>query len=259
MEFKQILKSYKENGFVVVKDIVDKDQIENCNKTLCKMSGLDNSTDIEIALKNLFVSSKERYLQTLRTFSKSLEIQKLFLNDRLVELVYQLGIAIPTLPTQPVTHATSSELVVDDGYLGISAHQDWPSIQGSLDSIVVWIPFTDIDSNNYPIQILPKSHLNGIREAEIKSNISEISLSDSEIKSLIDINCNVGDLVVFSTFLIHRTKPIGKGFRFSASIRYDNALENSFFSRNFPCSYKRIVDRNLSYKPLKKDINKVFI
>lgn len=259
MEFEQIIQEYKKNGFVVAKDIIDKDLIDSCKFTLCKMSGQKPSDDIENSLNKLFFSSQERYLQTLRTFSKSLSLQNLFMSYRLKQLIRMLGIEIATMPTQPITHATSKSLVINDGSLGVSAHQDWPSIQGSLDSLVVWVPFVNVNDDNYPLQILPKSHLDGLRHAEIQNNISQIDLSNKEIESLVDVSCEPGDAVIFSTFTVHRTKQLGSGFRFAASIRFDNALEDSFISRNFPCAYKRSVDRNLSYSPEKNEINRFFI
>lgn len=249
---------YKKNGFFVAKKIVPHDAIENCKASVCRIASQPPENGLEDSLKNIFRVSQERYLQVLRTFSKSLDLQSLFLHPKLVDLIRNFGIQLPTMPTQPVTHVTCKELITDDGQLGLDAHQDWPSIQGSLDSLVVWIPITKVTNDNHPMQILPGSHLGGLRQAKIEKNISSLELEKKELDSMLDICCDPGDAIIFSTMTVHRTKKEGNGFRFSASLRFDNALENSFVDRNFPCAYKRTIDRNVSYFPRKEQMLKIF-
>ena len=40
-------------------------------------------------------------------------------------------------------------------------HQDWRSIQGSLNNIVIWLPIVNIEKNEFN-RIRKKSHLNGL-------------------------------------------------------------------------------------------------
>ena len=266
MEKHDILASYLQDGFVIVKDVFCKKDVEDCKKDLIEICLAASFCDeekisVEEALKKVFLSSKERYLQVLRTFAKSATLQKLFLSNDLMEIIKTIGIHVPTMPTQPVTHVCSIDLLIEGNEVGIDSHQDWPSIQGSLDSVVVWTPFTIIDEKSYPIQVLPKSHLSGVREAKIKKNGSMIELSEEEENSVIDVLCSPGDAVIFSTFVVHKTKNCKKNdekFRFATSTRFDNALEKSFVERNFPCAYKRTVERNLESIPSKEQINLIF-
>lgn len=253
---------YRTNGFVIVKKALPVENLNICKDKLieiCSSITKKVDTSLEDNLKRLFNHSETTYLQTLRTFSKSSFIQSLFLSKELSEIIENIGIKIPIQSTQPVTHVSSKDLLIKDESIGIDSHQDWSSIQGSLDSLVVWVPFTEVTSQDYPVQFLPKSHLHGLRESKVTDKGNIISLSEEEKNNMIDGICSVGDAVIFSTFTIHRTKPQKtKSFRFAASTRFDNALESSFISRDFPCSYKRIVDRNISYIPDKNEIQKVF-
>jgi ectoine hydroxylase-related dioxygenase (phytanoyl-CoA dioxygenase family) len=166
---------------------------------------------------------------------------------------------VPTQPTQPVTHVTCEDLLIEGEAAGIKAHQDWPSIQGSLDSLVVWIPFTEVNDLSYPIQILPRSHLDGLRESVIEKKGSIIKLTQEEEKNILDVVCSPGDALIFSTFTVHRTKTNIKNskFRFSASTRFDNAIEKTFIDRNYPCAYKRSIEREIS-NPLSQETIKNF-
>lgn len=263
---KSKLKSiYRNNGFVVVKNAFSKDEINNCTNELieiCKKINNDNdNTDLETSLKKIFKKNSDLYIQTMRTFSKSMTLQSLFVKDEIKQILSALEISIPIQSTQPVTHITSKELLLDKKKIGIEAHQDWPSIQGSLDSLIVWVPFTKIDQDHYPIQILPCSHLKGLRRSTIKEDGSIIALTKKENNNILDVVCEQGDVVIFSTFTIHRTKfyddeKNGK-FRFSVSSRFDNAIEETFINRKFPCAYKRTVERKIS-KPIPQSIIKKF-
>lgn len=258
----EIATNYFSNGFVVIKDIFSEEDIRDCEDQLIQICAAitgQKNDNLENSLCALFKKSTNSYLETLRLFSKSASVQSLFLKKQMMNVLALLSVKLPTQSTQPVSHSSSSKLLIEGDFVGIKAHQDWPSIQGSMDSVVVWIPFTKIDSKSYPIQILPGSHLQGLRQSTITKNASEIQLSDFEEKCLVDVICDPGDAVIFSTFTVHRTKQIinSDKFRFSVSTRFDNALEKSFIERDYPCAYKRIVEREIQ-KPLSQSQIKQF-
>ena len=143
------------------------------------------------------------------------------------------------------------------GYFALKPHQDWPSIVGSLNSVVVWIPLTVVGEYDHPLQVVPGSHLEGVLEGEEGTNELVVNKSDKDFLTII---CSPGDIVVMSTFCVHRTKPTGSGFRLACSIRYDDMMDLDFSNRNYTCAYKRSVDRSLFKKhiPSKKAINRIF-
>jgi len=252
---------FKKNGVIIVRSLLDPQDIIACNATLKygmdKISGQDTPSLIE-SLTSAFQKSSEQYRSYLRTFAKSVKVQSLFLAENILSVIKDLGVVEPSTPTTPVTHIVSEKLS-DDGIekVATTSHQDWPSIQGSIDSLIVWIPLTNVNENTHPIQIIPGSHAEGLRECTAKSNVSQIELSiDEEIK-YVDVVCNPGDVVIFSTFLIHRTKLAGNSARIAVSNRFDNMFEKSFIERSFPCAYIRIIDRNLVNVPDNVYIKKI--
>jgi ectoine hydroxylase-related dioxygenase (phytanoyl-CoA dioxygenase family) len=256
-------KLFKKNGVIVIRGLIDPQDIIACNATLKygmdKISGQDTIGLIE-SLTLAFQKSSEQYRAYLRTFAKSVKVQSLFLNKKILGVIEDLGVVEPSTPTTPVTHIVSEKLS-EAGIekVATTSHQDWPSIQGSIDSLIVWIPLTNVNENSYPVQIIPGSHAEGLRECTAKSNVSQITLSNDEEMRYIDVVCNPGDVIIFSTFLIHRTKLTGDSARIAVSNRFDNMFEKSFIERSFPCAYVRIVDRNLVNVPdnayIKKTLN----
>ena len=255
----EILEKYRRDGYVVLEKVVSEEYLQNFESELLKLCEKQTGIQclsIEESLKLLYEISKDRYAQTLRTLSKSLSLLKIFTEESLLKSISDLGIEYPSLPTQPVTHVTCLDLVFEGYEIGIKAHQDWPSIQGSLDSLVVWLPFQDVHLDNHPVQILPRSHKDGMRDASTENTASVIHLTKEEDAEMQDILCKKGDAVIFSTFLVHRTKTESKtrSFRLAASVRFDNMIEDSFVNRNFPCAYKRTVDRKVDFVPKHKDL-----
>ncbi|QTN30431.1 phytanoyl-CoA dioxygenase family protein [Rhodoferax sp. AJA081-3] len=51
-------------------------------------------------------------------------------------------------------------------------HQDYWSVQGSLDGVVVWMPLVDVDKENFPLEVIPQSHLKAFCHLVIHVSIS---------------------------------------------------------------------------------------
>lgn len=249
------VEQYKRNGYVVFKNLLDCDEVEKTVSQLRSMTG-SNLSSVKGCLKNLFLN-EERYFSTLRIFSKSLSVQRLLHSKEIISKLNDLGLEQLSTPTLPVLHTTSKELVSSGGYFALEPHQDWPSIVGSLNSVIVWIPLTDVGEYDHPLQVVPGSHLEGVIGGEEGANELVVNKTDEDFFTLI---CSPGDVVVMSTFCVHRTKPVGDGFRLACSIRYDDMAESDFSNRNYTCAYKRSVDRSLFKKhiPSKKAISKIF-
>jgi ectoine hydroxylase-related dioxygenase (phytanoyl-CoA dioxygenase family) len=137
-------------------------------------------------------------------------------------------------------------LVIPNGYQGFAAHQDWPSIQGSLDCVVSWVPLVPIHAQKFPLLVSPRSHLRGMLQGRIQANALEISTEDISDDSFIPVIVDVGDVVCMSSWMVHKTGVVGsQGMRISCSTRWDNAAEATFIERKYPCAYQRSVQRNL--------------
>lgn len=144
-------------------------------------------------------------------------------------------------------HIQADSLKIPNGYFGLVAHQDFPSVQGSLDGFVVWIPLVDIDANKYPLEVIPRSHKNGVLPSiENSSSSWEIKPECYNESDFVPATCEVGDVIFMSNFTVHRSSQNGDDrLRLACSTRYDNADEETFADRCYPSAYIRTVQRIL--------------
>lgn len=238
---------YHRDGYVIVPSCVaEADLVLNDIAQLFaqKIKGLKSF--IRVNMKSLLDKDKESYLATLSACSKLFSAYELFVGNKLLKNIFDLHDAPVSIPLfhAPVLHVMSDELKIPDGYYGTMAHQDWPSVQGSLGMVTVWIPLMDI-KRNFPLEVVPGSHLQGLREGKVNGSVIGIGASD---KDFIPVQCNTGDAVLISAFTTHRTGR-GHGFRIAVSARFENAADPEFILRGYPCAQKRTVDRDIHWKP----------
>lgn len=209
----------------------------------------------ESELMAVYGGGVDRYVGFLSGHAKGIGIQEMFLNANVGRAIYDLGLNSPFLISQPVLHVMSPDLRIPNGYYGTAAHQDWSSTQGSLDCVTVWIALTDIGVGNFPLEVMPGSHKQGLRDGKLNGSVLEIECDD---KDFIPLECKAGDVVIMSGFLIHRTGK-GDGFRIAVSQRFDNADEPTFIERGYPCAQKRVVDREIHWKPTVAQVRNCYV
>jgi hypothetical protein len=204
----------------------------------------------ERELKSMLDADVGKYIGYLISSAKHVEAQRLFLDTRLLGQI----ISVPIIIEQPVLHVMSPTLRIPDGYYGTASHQDWPSTQGSLDCVTVWVALTDAGTGNFPLEVIPGSHKRGLLDGKMNGSVLEVEADDKEF---IPIECKAGDVVFLSGFTVHRTGT-GTGFRVAVSQRFDNAAEPTFIERGYPCAQKRIVDREIRWKPTAEQVRAVY-
>ena len=136
-------------------------------------------------------------------------------------------------------------------------HQDWRSMQGSLDSVVIWVALQDIEDGFGNIELIPCSHTSGLMKTEKDDWFRSISISNLK-KKFISFDIKKGDAIVFSTFLIHQTGINNKNdIRWSLQFRFNNLDEKSFIKRGYPDPYIHKPSQNLISKnfPSEKGLN----
>lgn len=264
----ETLSSYNKNGFVILKNIISKDILDCYLKDFHKIiiQQLDflkiKNEDLDIfnSMKVLYNADKNRYLSTLTLSSKLFNLYKIISEEPLINELKLLGISLPTWQTKPVIHCMSDELKIEGGYHGLGVHQDWRSLQSSLNTIIAWIPFFNVTKENYPIQVIPKSHLYGLCDGLQTDHFFEIDKNIYNQDDFIELEADVGDVIIMSSFLIHKSKTNGNGFRFSVSMRYEDSTEETFIERNYPYTEKRIVDRKILFDefPSNEQLYKIY-
>ncbi len=193
-------------------------------------------------LRQLFAHDMTAYLATLTLCAKLVSLYELYLEPPIRELSAAIGIAFPVFQTAPVMHLMSNSLKVPGGYHGLGVHQDWPTLQGGLDTVTVWIPFVDVDRDSFTLEIIPGSHRGGLYPYTRRDHIFEVDPCHYDADDFLPMETNRGDVVFMSSFAIHRSSPRGNHrLRVATSMRYENASEPHFIARCYPFAQKRAV------------------
>ena len=201
-------------------------------------------------MTRLLRANVNAYLGAARHIAKLLSVQDLMCHENIRKVVRDLGVAFPSVPTSPVVNINSDQLRIPGGYYGVNPHQDWPSIQGSLDAVVVWTPLMDVPADRFPLQVIPQSHMRGLWEGNNSPHAREIPATSWKEEDFVSVTVNRGDAIFFTVFTVHRTglehhgKPCN-GLRIGCNFRYENTADPTFVERDFYCAYKRTVAREL--------------
>ncbi len=255
------LEQFKANGYYIARQLLD-----GQNDVIPAREGLHKSfqdqlsylgvklQDAEIfeSMRQLHKCDVERYKRLVGSLWRKIEIYNLMNHREIIGVLKdQFGWQDIFLPGGQVVHIMAKELEIPDGYFGLVPHQDFPSVQGSLDGVVVWLPLVDVDRDNYPLEVIPGSHFEGVLSAREHSNSTwETDTSRYGEEAYVPIEVNVGDVVFMSLFTIHRSSKRGRigRLRLAASTRFDNADEATFIERCYPTAYARTVHREQYFK-----------
>lgn len=250
----EVLNNFKRDGFYIAESLLEIEIIDrlinSINSTIIKQLNIINvkvNNGLEENLKLLFKQDLQRYKKTLSALWRQIEVYNVTHHKKIQNFVRDnFNWDEIIIPGGQVLHIQSKSLKIPNGYFGLIPHQDFPSVQGSLNGMVVWIPLMDIDETNYPLEVIVGSHKNGIWESvENKDSTWEINpilIKNQEFKKVI---VKKGDVVFMSNFTVHRSGIEGdfEKVRIACSTRYDDMNEISFIERVFPTAYKRSVIR----------------
>lgn len=239
------------DGFAVIKNKFPLSDISSCLADIDKIivnrlrfiekEKFDNLS-LGNNLSKIKKISTKSYLGVARQYQYLASLYKMSVSDTILDLLNDLNIEQPVIATRPVLHFLDDRLRINGGYFKTPAHQDWRSFQGSLDSVVIWLPMTDVSIYNYPLEVVRGSHKMGLLPSQ------KCAFGHCVVEELVEhfkfepIEVACGDIIVMSGFLVHRTGDLGGSkLRISASFRYNNVCDPSFVERNFPNPY--------AYKP----------
>lgn len=239
---------FDSHGYAIIPNLFDEDQIDSVRHQMYDILQIRNSEDL---LKPGLEGFKEaanqcQYLVSLYNLACSQKVQT---------VLKKLGLEAPAVNTRPLVSFSHKNLASHDSYWRVPAHQDWPSTQGSLNGVTLWTPFFNVTKEMGPLQVIPGSHLLG----PLDHVIDHVPILKQEFSGFIDIPLNVGDAVIFSWFLIHRSGiNTSNKIRMSTHWRYDDALEATFIARDFPHHRIDMKKEGISYIPTENDVRKVF-
>lgn len=240
-----------EQGFIKIPAGVSRPQAEGIKEDAERIFSMAANTSGKPfdVMKHLFKTEPKKFIHCGKTAQHLISLWRLATSEPIIELVKRLGVSMPNICTRPVLFFNHPSLAIKDIYHTVPAHQDWRSMQGSLNSIVVWIPLMDIGVNHGAIRVLPGSHKRGLWEHKIDHGFGTVNVPGKE--QMIDVTVSTGDIVAFNSFLVHESgKNISDKARWSCHFRYNDLSEYTYRQRGYPNPY--------TYSPVSELITKDF-
>jgi len=240
---------YKEKGYVLLRGFFTTEEIDLVREEARELfasqmlkygllgSGEYSEAGFERGMFALFETDLQAFINCGKQAQHLISLHRLAVDQRMVAVLNELGLEFPNISTRPVMYFNSPKLATKEVYWRLSLHQDWRSIQGSLDSVVVWVPLMKIDKSVGALEVIPGSHLRGLLKADLIDGYGHIN-ETIETGNLISIEIEKGDALFFSTFLVHQSGTnVTESIRWSCHFRYNNLREESFIERGLPHPY----------------------
>lgn len=240
-------KDLETDGYIILRKFFDKEYIITLKKKAemifqIQFDKFGYVGDFTENMVRLFNEQETVFINCGKIIQQGLiELYKLPLEDSLIKKIKDLGISFPNLCTRPVLFFNHPKLAKDEFYYKTPPHQDWSSMLSSMDSIVVWVPLVDVNKENGSILIWPKTHKLGPLPYKSVGGFASVDIGGEFIQPELE----VGDIVIFSTLLVHASGEIlNNTIRWSCHYRYTNMLDEDYINRGFPNPY--------IYKPVTK-------
>jgi phytanoyl-CoA hydroxylase len=215
--------------------------------------------EFESGMSRYFSQDLAGFINCGKTCQHLISLHRLSLRDDIVAQLIALGVKKPNICTRPVLYFNSKHLAQSELYYKSPPHQDWRSMQGSLNSIVAWVPLVDVSQQLGALEIIPGSHLWGLQESREDKWYRHIEgLRNDQYES---VDVKAGDVLFFSAFLVHRSGDnVTDSIRWSCHFRYNDLEEPTFVSRKFPNPYTYAPQQELVTKnfPSIEELRKVF-
>jgi phytanoyl-CoA hydroxylase len=244
----QHVASYREQGFLHLRGVFDRREVEGLRQDAIRVFERQMAArgdvafspasehELEQALFRFFRDDVSRFANCGKQIQHLVSLHRLSLDARILDLLRALGLEFPNISTRPVLFFNSPNLATKEVYWRVFAHQDWRSMQGSLNSAVVWIPLHDIDRSLGALEVVPGSHRQGLLATEVVERFGKVDrFVDADFQSM---EVEQGDLLVFSSFLVHRSGTNSTdSIRWSCHFRYNDLAEATFIERGYPHAY----------------------
>ena len=245
------LKELKRNGFILIKDYFDKRYIDSVLREsknvflyqikrlgICEASATIEDPSFNRYMFKLFEMDFEAFANCGKQVQHLISLHRLSLNEKVIESLKSLGMGFPNISTRPVMYFNHPNLAKEEVYYKVFPHQDWRSMQGSLDSIVLWLPLLDIDINLGALEVIPGSHKWGLITDSVEYGFGKVALTEEQQSDFVSVEVKVGDALFFSSFLVHQSgNNVTDEIRWSAHFRYNNLEEPSFINRKYAHPY----------------------
>ncbi|MBS1812408.1 MAG: phytanoyl-CoA dioxygenase family protein [Acidobacteria bacterium] len=266
-----LLSQYHQDGFIHFKGFFCADEVEQVRKDakqvfikqMLHQSILSDASpeesQFEAAMTKYFRQDLPGFINCGKTCQHLISLHRMSLSEKLVQQLQALGVETPVICTRPVIYFNSRHLAQAEVYYRTPPHQDWRSMQGSLNSMVVWVPLVDVNEPLGALEIVPGSHVWGLLPSEQDEWYRKVSEGDHFNYQSVEVTA--GDALFFSSFLLHRSgNNITDSIRWSCHFRYNDISEETFIARRYahPYVYKAQQELITENFPTAEDLQRVF-
>ena len=239
-----IKKKFDNNGYVIIRNVVTKEELAKARKDLIKF--LDNKIDTTSAKKINFTKNKE--INSIHGINEWKWVKKFKKNKLIIDAVKIL------LGTKEVDFG--SELFAKPAKVGLAApiHQDnyyW--CIDDANALTVWIALNDSSEQNGGVYYYKKSHKIGVLEH--KPSYAPGSSQTIKYPDGLDVfdtdlpNLNAGDCLIHHCLVVHGSKPNKSNHpRIGCTLRYIS--KNSKIDKFMQYKYNESLDKH--FKKLKR-------
>jgi hypothetical protein len=106
------------------------------------------------------------------------------------------------------------------------SHQDYPHIQGTTETLSLWLPLGDCPAEMGGLAIARGSHRDGVREFTVSSGAGGMEVIDPLDGSWVAGPMAAGDVLIFHSLTVHKGLPnVSDRLRMSLDNRYQRASE----------------------------------
>ncbi|MEA5428453.1 phytanoyl-CoA dioxygenase family protein [Arcicella lustrica] len=245
------VENFKKTGYQLIKGLFTVEEIDQIRQDASNIflnqmrylnypiDNINSDEDFNKLLFQLFEEHPNRLIASGKHIQHLISLHRLSLDERIVSNLQKLGLQVPNICTRPVMFFNAKKLAKKQVYWKTDAHQDWRSMQGSLNSMVVWVALADIDTSLGALEVIPESHKLGLQTTEMVDSFGLIPDDLVKGNQFVPVEVRKGDVLFFSSLLIHQSgdNSTENGIRWSCHFRYNDLSENQFIERGYPHPY----------------------
>jgi ectoine hydroxylase-related dioxygenase (phytanoyl-CoA dioxygenase family) len=239
---------FKDTGILILKDFFQAERVakirESAESVFARQfNRFGYKESFRKNIQDLFDNNFDDFVNCGKIIQQGLwDLYEISTDYKIKLTLNQIGISSPNMCTRPVLFFNNKNLAKEDVYYKTPPHQDWISMKSSDNSVVIWIPLVDVNKKNGSVIFYPGTHKLGPLNYERIGGFAKVNIPD-EYKKTIQPELKVGDVVIFSTLLVHESGDIeDDSIRWSCHFRYTDLDSKDFIDRGFPNPYE--------YKPI---------
>ena len=269
-------KGFRNNGYLVVKNLITKNQIKKIQKTIINRS--KNYFDTPRIFKNFYDKSfhanlislkknkPERFGSFYDSLQKSLELYSIILNKKLLSKISKLSKL--KLGNLSFNGENIRMDLPHDKLHYVDWHQDRSYYFQNRDGkkgLVCWIPLMNMKKNLGPLKICEKSHCDGFitkyKKSRKKNSSTQRKIIINKKYKIINKAVEEGDVLFLSKNTIHASgNNISKLLRFSLQVRIHDLMDKNYLSFRHKIVYNESDIKVMKSKGINiSDIEKISV